>query len=95
MQLDGLQDGAFLRGLLGNIPEHTVVHRNRGNSFQVVPERRATFPEEFEVEASFTFSKDTRYSYELDRWFYTFLSSYHMAVFVVSTSVSGEGRTRA
>ena len=67
MQLDGLQDGAFLRGLLGHIPEHTVVHRNRGNSFQVVPERRATFPEEFEVEASFTFSKDTRYSYDLDR----------------------------
>ena len=30
-------------------------------SFQVVPERRAMLPEEFEVEASFTFPKDANY----------------------------------
>jgi hypothetical protein len=57
-RLDNLPDRVLVQGVLGRMPERTVVHRNRGNSFQVVLELQAVFPEEFEVEALFTFPKD-------------------------------------
>lgn len=56
-QLDDLQDRVLVQGVLGRMPERMVVHRNRGNSFQVVLELQAAFPEEFEVEALYTFPK--------------------------------------
>jgi hypothetical protein len=48
-------DRELVHGVLSRFPECTVVHRDRGNSYQVVLELRPVLPEEFQTEASITF----------------------------------------
>lgn len=55
MHVKKLADRDFVQGVLSHFPEHTVVHRIHGYSYQITLELRPALPEEFQMEASVTF----------------------------------------